>query len=1148
MAMWNRSRKSSQNTKPFASGAGGETPSSHSRGESILDFAKDTISTTASSVVNLIEASRAGVPAAPDGLTAKESAPASAPTPTTSLLHSIFEQVKDKTLFQDTATLLQAAHEGTAPLDDRKLLLEHVVHMLATLPEDSPIGPALTNSLIKLLWEDLPHPPAGYVSGAPYKPAGNRNEKGDVSDEPIAGASPYRAADGSGNNPTNPSLGAAGTPYARSVPPLNPLPHSLPDPGVVFDALLKRRVFTPHPSGISSLLFNFATTIIHSIFQTNRFDPKINDASSYLDLSVLYGNNQKEQDQVRTFKQGMLYPDCVAAKRLFVLPPATIALVVLFSRNHNYIAQKLYEINEKGTFKPADQLDEAAQRAQDQEIFQTARLINCGYFINIVFCDYIRVILNTNRTESTWNIIPVDEIKNMILGTVPVGVGNSVSVEFNILYRWHTTISEQDDEWLSGVFRRYLGNDKPFEEITPQDFLVVVQKLEKENGDDPRKFHMIDYKRQENGYFKDEDLTQILTNATTNIAGEFKAQGSPVCMRVIEVLGITAARSTWGVCSINEFRKFLNLQPFKDFEEWNPDPEIAGIARNLYTHIDNLELVPGLAAEQRKPSMPGSGLAPGYTISRAILSDAVALTRGDRYFTTEHNARNYTAWGYEDSTPDKQGGSFGGMIGKLMMRTLPGSYTFNSIYALFPFSTPETTRKILTDLKIEYKYDFSVPRGVKGWTPVKTMQGCIDILNDHRRFNTIYQPTIELLVQNPYGFFIAFDPKPQDKIDKHRRDREIMSNAVFYQGWEQDIKEFYSYNCARYLQSASWTYDGGKTRTVDVVRDVFPTTIVSWVAHNFGLPLKTEENKRGLFTPGELYLVLSAFFTFVFLNFDPVTGFKLREAAVTHSGLLGGIVGIRFAQILGTPPPVDNIARKIQDLLLGPDANAFVMGKHAREFYSRLLKSDRPLDQLSASAQSIMVASTANQAEVAAHVINFYLRPENKKHYDAIVAAANSTEANSDAILLAYIYEAMRLDPQVPGIPRLAGEDATIKDGNNQVKVRQGDMIFCSMWHGNRDPAVYPEPDEVNPNRPKSSYKLWGSGIHTCLGAGLVDVSMPAMIREVFKLKNVRRAPGNAGQLFRIHQELAETPVPVYIAPTGSFVPFPASLSIVWDA
>lgn len=58
-------------------------------------------------------------------------------------------------------------------------------------------------------------------------------------------------------------------------------------------------------------------------------------------------------------------------------------------------------------------------------------------------------------------------------------------------------------------------------------------------------------------------------------------------------------------------------------------------AETLYGHIDNLELHVGLQAEEAKPPIPGAGLCPGYTISRAILADAVALVRGDRFLTTD---------------------------------------------------------------------------------------------------------------------------------------------------------------------------------------------------------------------------------------------------------------------------------------------------------------------------------------------------------------------------------------------------------------------------------------------------------------------------------------------------------------------------------
>ena len=60
--------------------------------------------------------------------------------------------------------------------------------------------------------------------------------------------------------------------------------------------------------------------------------------------------------------------------------------------------------------------------------------------------------------------------------------------------------------------------------------------------------------------------------------------------------------------------------------EWNSDPEIARVAENLYAHPDNLELLPGLLAEEAKPSILGSGLAPGYTISRSLILPFVLIS------------------------------------------------------------------------------------------------------------------------------------------------------------------------------------------------------------------------------------------------------------------------------------------------------------------------------------------------------------------------------------------------------------------------------------------------------------------------------------------------------------------------------------------
>jgi linoleate 10R-lipoxygenase len=147
------------------------------------------------------------------------------------------------------------------------------------------------NSVINLLYTTVPHPPASYL-GPDHM---------------------FRHADGSGNNLENPELGRSGTPYARSVQGKYGLPRSsLPDPGLVFDTILKRQrvsflfhIVVPktvielyglqqknHPGGMSSMIFAYASIVTHSLFRTDLKNIYINNASSYLDLSPLYGDSE----------------------------------------------------------------------------------------------------------------------------------------------------------------------------------------------------------------------------------------------------------------------------------------------------------------------------------------------------------------------------------------------------------------------------------------------------------------------------------------------------------------------------------------------------------------------------------------------------------------------------------------------------------------------------------------------------------------------------------------------------------------------------------------------------------------------------------------------------------------------------------------
>jgi len=59
---------------------------------------------------------------------------------------------------------------------------------------------------------------------------------------------------------------------------------------------------------------------------------------------------------------------------------------------------------------------------------------------------------------------------------------------------------------------------------------------------------------------------------------------------------------------------------------------------------------------------------------------------------------------------------------------------------------------------------------------------------------------------------------------------------------------------------------------------------------------------------------------------------------------------------------------------------------------------------------------------------------------------------------------------------------------------------------------------------------------------------MPEVLRSIFSLKNVRRAPGQSGILNRFVQDLHGTPQHMYINAKGTVTPWPATMVLQYDA
>lgn len=63
------------------------------------------------------------------------------------------------------------------------------------------------------------------------------------------------------------------------------------------------------------------------------------------------------------------------------------------------------------------------------------------------------------------------------------------------------------------------------------------------------------------------------------------------------------------------------------------------------------------------------------------------------------------------------------------------------------------------------------------------------------------------------------------------------------------------------------------------------------------------------------------------------------------------------------------------------------------------------------------------------------------------------------------------------------------------------------------DPAVFPEPDVFNADRPLESYHVLSWAPETCCGREIAIVALASMVKVAATIKNLRTAPGPQGEI-----------------------------------
>ena len=120
------------------------------------------------------------------------------------------------------------------------------------------------------------------------------------------------------------------------------------------------------------------------------------------------------------------------------------------------------------------------------------------------------------------------------------------------------------------------------------------------------------------------------------------------------------------------------------------------------------------------------------------------------------------------------------------------------------------------------------------------------------------------------------------------------------------------------------------------------------------------------------------------------------------------------------------------------------------------------------------------------------------------------------------VEELMRFVQLSASLPpaRVTAEEVTL----GGVTIPAGEMVFPVFAIANRDPSVFPDPDDLDITRPPGAHVGFGVGVHHCLGAQLARIELQEAFRGLLgRLPGLRLATG-ADEL-RYKEKMAITSV-----------------------
>ena len=536
---------------------------------------------------------------------------------------------------------------------------------------------------------------------------------------------------------------------------------------------------------------------------------------------------------------------------------------------------------------------QAAWTKLDDDLFNTARLITCGMYIQISVHDYLRALMGFHQFDTNFTLDPRSDFDQK---KTTRGIGNQVTVEFNLLYRFHCAISLKDEEYAEDVMRATFGIDPA--NCSVQQFLQAMRDSKQYNKDPPEPSEVTfgipndsarHFVRNDiTNLFDDDKMIQALTAAMDDPISNFGPRNIPRCLKAVEIMGILQARK-WEIGTLNDFREFFEMDRHASFESISKNVEIQNALRDLYEHPDKVELYPGIFCE----SDEYMGLDPGpiqasSALWSAIFSDAITLVRSDRFYTVDWNTNSLTSWGMNEVTPDN-GNLKSSVFHRLIQRAFPGWFPYNSVRFFHPFYTaqqnaiyaaaqgygPEfkmsdqpTVRNPETD-KLEFDVSKSNPEKPKKPVYKYDFENIALVLND--KGHDFMHPAMVHPENLPKQMRDILDPAQKRSAFNALHGHLLES--------EPDLKKYLDdlMRCIIKRESIAMT---NSTFQIDATRDFAIPVVTRYVADflGFGHRMRTESDLSGQYSENQIYQHITNCQIFLSYNADETKLLKRRKA------------------------------------------------------------------------------------------------------------------------------------------------------------------------------------------------------------------------------------------------------------------------------